>query len=209
MLSVYTLGYFRPKYIRRSNVSVPSGSGRYRVVSEPRLSHPRYNAWVVVIQSNCKYKVIYSLLIILSLILGIPSILFHFQFLSFLYQLKIWINWWGSSKTDVVRYHCVLVFFEPGLILDGPSASHSILVLMDTSREISSKWSSHHLYNQTDRIITRGTSVWNSIQDSGLLPDGVMETAFETRFDYCDSWSCSQSHQLLEVFIDLVDYGPR
>ena len=34
MLSVYTLGYFRPSYIRRSNVSVPSGSGRYRVVSE-------------------------------------------------------------------------------------------------------------------------------------------------------------------------------
>ena len=35
MLSVYTLGYFWPAYIRRSNVSVPSGSGRYRVVLEP------------------------------------------------------------------------------------------------------------------------------------------------------------------------------
>jgi len=30
MLSVYTLGYFWPTYIRRSNVSVPSGLGRYR-----------------------------------------------------------------------------------------------------------------------------------------------------------------------------------
>jgi len=39
LLSVYTWGYFRPAYVRRSNVSVPSGSGRYRLVSEPRLSH--------------------------------------------------------------------------------------------------------------------------------------------------------------------------
>ena len=30
LLSVYTWGYFRPAYVRRSNVSVPSGSGRYR-----------------------------------------------------------------------------------------------------------------------------------------------------------------------------------
>ena len=41
----------------------------------------------------------------------------------------------------MVRYHYVLVFFDsgasPGLILDGPSALHSILVLMDISREIS------------------------------------------------------------------------
>ena len=41
----------------------------------------------------------------------------------------------------MVHYHYVLVFFDsdasPGLILDGPSASYSILVLMDTSREIS------------------------------------------------------------------------
>jgi len=29
MLSVYTWGYFWPAYIRRSNVSVPAGSGRY------------------------------------------------------------------------------------------------------------------------------------------------------------------------------------
>ena len=29
MLSVYTWGYFRPAYIRRSNVSVPAWSGRY------------------------------------------------------------------------------------------------------------------------------------------------------------------------------------
>jgi len=43
MLSVYTWGYFQPAYIRRSNVSVPMGSGRYRVVSEPRLSHLQYN----------------------------------------------------------------------------------------------------------------------------------------------------------------------
>ena len=38
MLSVYTWGYFWPAYICCSNVSVPAGSGRYRVVSEPRLS---------------------------------------------------------------------------------------------------------------------------------------------------------------------------
>jgi len=43
MLSVYTCGFFQPAYIHHSNVSVPAGSGRYRVVSEPRLSHPRYN----------------------------------------------------------------------------------------------------------------------------------------------------------------------
>ena len=30
MLSVYTWGYFRPAYIRCSNVSVPAGSERYR-----------------------------------------------------------------------------------------------------------------------------------------------------------------------------------
>ena len=29
LLSVYAYGYFRPAYVRRSNVSVPSGSGRY------------------------------------------------------------------------------------------------------------------------------------------------------------------------------------
>jgi len=43
MLSVYTWGYFRPAYVRHSNVSVPAGSGRYRLVSEPRLSHLQYN----------------------------------------------------------------------------------------------------------------------------------------------------------------------
>jgi len=31
MLSLYMWGYFRPAYIRRSDVSVPVGSGRYRV----------------------------------------------------------------------------------------------------------------------------------------------------------------------------------
>jgi len=43
LLSVYAYGYFRPAYVRRSNVSVPSGSGRYRLVSEPRLLHLQYN----------------------------------------------------------------------------------------------------------------------------------------------------------------------
>jgi len=43
MLSVYMRGYFWPTYICYSNVSVYTGSGRYRVVSEPRLSHPQYN----------------------------------------------------------------------------------------------------------------------------------------------------------------------
>ena len=81
----------------------------------------------------------------------------------------------------MVRYHYVLVFFDSGaspcLIWDGFSASHSILVFMDTSREIKyNKWSSHHLYNQTDRIIP----------DSRLLPDRVMETALGTRFGYYD-----------------------
>ena len=43
MLSVYTWGYFHPAYIRYSNVSVPTGIGRYRMVSKLRLSHLQYN----------------------------------------------------------------------------------------------------------------------------------------------------------------------
>jgi len=43
MLSIYMWGYFRPTYIRCSNVSVPTRSGCYRVVSEPRLLHSQYN----------------------------------------------------------------------------------------------------------------------------------------------------------------------
>ena len=59
----------------------------------------------------------------------------------------------------MIRYHYVLVFFDsgasPGLILDGSSASHSILVLMDTSPgNQHSMWGSRDLYNQIDRIIT-------------------------------------------------------
>ena len=59
----------------------------------------------------------------------------------------------------MVRYHYVLVFFNSGashgLILDGPLASHSILVLMDTSPgNQHNMWGSRDLYNQTDRIIT-------------------------------------------------------
>ena len=37
ILNVYTWGYFRPAYIRRSGVSVPVGPGRHRLVLEPRL----------------------------------------------------------------------------------------------------------------------------------------------------------------------------
>jgi len=37
MLRVYTWGYFWPAYIRCSNVSVPAGSERYRMVSEHSL----------------------------------------------------------------------------------------------------------------------------------------------------------------------------
>ena len=33
ILSVYTWGYFRPAYIRRSGVPVPAGAGRYRMSS--------------------------------------------------------------------------------------------------------------------------------------------------------------------------------
>jgi len=40
MLSVYMWRYFRPAYVRHSNVSVPMGSGRYKIVSEPKFSHP-------------------------------------------------------------------------------------------------------------------------------------------------------------------------
>ena len=43
ILSVYMLGYFHPAYIRHSNVSVPTGIGRYRMVSKLRLSHLQYN----------------------------------------------------------------------------------------------------------------------------------------------------------------------
>jgi len=43
MLSVYTWGYLWPAYIRRSGVPVPAGSGRHRLVSEPRFWHPQYN----------------------------------------------------------------------------------------------------------------------------------------------------------------------
>jgi len=42
MISVYTWGYFWPAYICHSNIFVPTGSGHYRMVSEPTLSHPQY-----------------------------------------------------------------------------------------------------------------------------------------------------------------------
>jgi len=37
MLSVYTWWYFRPAYIRYSNVSVPAGSERYRTAKHRKL----------------------------------------------------------------------------------------------------------------------------------------------------------------------------
>jgi len=71
---------FLPMYMRHSNIFVLAGSGHYRMVSEPRLSvlstfsweingKETWNwiAWISVIQSNYRYKVIYFLLIVLSL----------------------------------------------------------------------------------------------------------------------------------------------
>ena len=39
--------------------------------------------------------------------------------------------------------------------------------------------------------------------------DGVMETAFETRFGYYEFLIVFSEHQLLVVFVDLVDHGLR
>ena len=39
MLSVYTWGYFWPAYIRRSNVFVPTGSGRYKGATQTNYFH--------------------------------------------------------------------------------------------------------------------------------------------------------------------------
>jgi len=103
MLSVYTWGYFWPTYIHRSNTSY-LGIGVYKVVSEPRLSHPcttsrqingkeicKWNAWIPVIQSKYKYRVIFSFLIVLFLISkSFPSS--RFSFPSSLYQLMIWVD---------------------------------------------------------------------------------------------------------------------
>ena len=63
--------------------------------------------------------------------------------MSSLYLLKIWIDWSGSGKTEVVHSHSVLAFFDSGtsycLILDKFSVSHSILVCMSASQGINTK----------------------------------------------------------------------
>ena len=104
----------------------PPGSGRYRVVSEPRLyilSTSRrqvngkgicnWNAWVLVIQSNYKCRVIYSFLIILPLIPNpfhlSPVLMFRSLYtnLRYGYTRRVvagseWNNYMISSANSVV-----------------------------------------------------------------------------------------------------------
>ena len=55
MLSVYTRGYFRPVYIRRSNVSVPAGSGSYTLSSVVcYLGEKKYKSNIVIYYSDDK-----------------------------------------------------------------------------------------------------------------------------------------------------------
>ena len=125
MLSVYTWGYFWLAYIRRSNVSVPAGSGRYRVyqsLGSHILSTTsrqingkeicNWNAWVVVIQFNYKYKVIHSLLIILPLNSEVlPSFhtsVFHYSWTNS--DMKRWENHNGFGFLRVALIEEVLIW---------------------------------------------------------------------------------------------------
>jgi len=109
MLSVYMWGYFWPMYIHHSNISVPVGSGRYRMVSVGShiLSTSGWQingketcnwiAWNPVKQSNYNYRVIYSSWPSFPWFLS-PFHLFVFPFPSSLYQLKIWIDWRCNNR---------------------------------------------------------------------------------------------------------------